>query len=110
MVFDCKFDGRRKGRLVAGGNHTVVTSEQVYSGVVSIETVRTVLALTAMEADLQVLAADISNVFLFGKNIEKKKIKAGPEFGGFKGQYLIVEGGWYSHKTAAATFHAHLAA
>jgi hypothetical protein len=27
MVFDCKFDGRRKGRLVAGGNHTVVTSE-----------------------------------------------------------------------------------
>jgi hypothetical protein len=44
MVFDCKFDGRRKGRLVAGGNHTVVTSEQVYSGVVGIETVRTILA------------------------------------------------------------------
>jgi hypothetical protein len=40
MVFDCKFDGRRKGRLVAGGNHTIVTSEQVYSGVVGIETVR----------------------------------------------------------------------
>jgi hypothetical protein len=31
MVLDCKFDGRRKGRLVAGGNHTVFTSEQVYS-------------------------------------------------------------------------------
>jgi hypothetical protein len=38
IVFDCKFDGRRKGRLVAGVNHTVVTSEQVYSGVVGIET------------------------------------------------------------------------
>jgi hypothetical protein len=24
--------------------------------------------------------------------------------------YLIVEGGWYGHKTAAAIFHAHLAA
>jgi hypothetical protein len=65
MVFDCKFDGRRKGRLVAGGNHTEVTLEQMYSGVVSIETLRTVLALTAMEANLQVLAADISNAFLY---------------------------------------------
>jgi hypothetical protein len=62
MVFDCKFDGRRKGRLVAGGNHTIVTSEQVYSDVVGIETVRTVLALS-------------------GKNIERTMIKAGPEFG-----------------------------
>jgi hypothetical protein len=59
----------------------MVTSEQVYSGVVGIETVRTILALTAMEADLQVLAADISNAFLYGKNIEKTKIKAGPNFG-----------------------------
>jgi hypothetical protein len=37
-------------------------------------------------------------------------IKAGPEFGELQGQMLIVEGGWYGHKTAAATFHAHLAA
>jgi hypothetical protein len=109
MVFDCKFDGRRKGRLVAGGNHTVVTSEQVYSGVVGIETVRTILALSAMDPDLQVMVADVSNAFLYGKNVEKTMIKAGPEFGALQGQYLIVEGGWYGHKTAAATFHAHLA-
>jgi hypothetical protein len=70
MVFDCKFDGRRKGRLVAGGNHAGVTSEQVYSGVVGIETVRTVLALSAMESDLKVCAADISNAFLYGTNME----------------------------------------
>jgi hypothetical protein len=108
MVFDCKFDGRRKGRLVAGGNHTIVTSEQVYSGVVGIETIRTILALSAMDPDLQVCAADISNAFLYGKNIEKTMIKAGPEFGELQGQTLIVEGGWYGHKTAAATFHAHL--
>jgi hypothetical protein len=35
-------------------------------------------------------------------------IKAGPEFGELQGKYLIVEGGWYGHKTAAATFHSHL--
>jgi hypothetical protein len=110
MVFDCKFDGRRKGRLVAGGNHTVVTSEQVYSGVVGIETVRTILALSSMDPDLQICAADVSNAFLYGKNIEKTMIKAGPEFRELNGQMLIVDGGWYGHKTAAATFHAHLAA
>jgi Reverse transcriptase (RNA-dependent DNA polymerase) len=109
MVFDCKFDGRRKGRLVAGGNHTIVTSEQVYSGVVGIETIRTILALAAMDDRTQVVAADVSNAFLYGKNIERTMIKAGPEFGDLQGRYLIVEGGWYGHKTAAATFHAHLA-
>jgi hypothetical protein len=78
----------------AGGNHTVVTSEQVYSGVVGIETVRTVLALSAMESDLKVCAADISNAFLSGKNIERTMFKAGGEFGALQGQYLIIEGGW----------------
>ena len=37
-VFDAKFDGRKKGRLVVGGHkaHDVEKNE-VYSGVVSIE-------------------------------------------------------------------------
>jgi hypothetical protein len=50
----------------------VVTSEK--------ETGRTILALSAMEANIKVLAADISNSLLHGKNIEKTKIKAGSEF------------------------------
>jgi hypothetical protein len=44
---------QRAGLIVAGGNHTVVTSKQVYSGVVGIETVRTILALSAMDSDLK---------------------------------------------------------
>jgi hypothetical protein len=85
-VFDCKFDGRRKGRLVAGGNHTVVPSEEVY-------TVRTILALTAMDSALHVIEADVGNAFLYGKNKEKTMIRAGPEFGSLQGKLLIVEGG-----------------
>ena len=81
VFFDCKFDGRRKGRLVAGGNHSIVTSEQVYSGMVGIETVRIILALSAMHNDLQVMAADISDAFLYGEIIGRTMIKAGPEFG-----------------------------
>jgi hypothetical protein len=93
MVFDCKFDGRRKGRLVAGGNHSMVTSEQVYSVVVGIETVRTILALSTMDPNLQVVAADVSNAFLYGKNKEKTMIKAGPEFGDLEGKHLFDCGG-----------------
>jgi hypothetical protein len=53
---------------------------------------------SAMESDLWAVAADISNAFLDGKNIDKTMIKAGPEFG------------WYDHKTAAASVQAHIAA
>jgi hypothetical protein len=74
--FACKFDGRRKERLVARGNQkTVATQEQVYSGVVGIETVQTILARSAMEADLEVVA--YLECFLYGKNIENTMIKAG---------------------------------
>jgi hypothetical protein len=78
-------------------------------GVVGIQTVRTILVLSAMEPNLQAMAADVSNAFLYGKNKERT-MKADPEFDDLQGQYLVVEGGWYGHKTAAATFNSHLAA
>jgi hypothetical protein len=53
----------------------VATQEQVYSGVVGIETVQTILARSAMEADLEVVA--YLECFLYGKNIENTMIKAG---------------------------------
>jgi hypothetical protein len=40
IVFTNKFDGRRKARLVAYGNRTVIDTEEVYSGVVGMETMR----------------------------------------------------------------------
>ena len=39
IVFAVKFDGRRKARLVAGGNLTEPPKDDVYSGVVSIESI-----------------------------------------------------------------------
>jgi hypothetical protein len=47
-------------------------------------------------------------MLFYTTSIERTMIKAGPEFGDLQGKYLIVEGGLYGHKTAAATFHAHL--
>ena len=110
MVFDVKFDGRRKARLVANGNKTLATHDDVYSGVVSIETVRLLLTLGA-QRKLLVQVGDIGNAFLYSDNKEKTVIKAGPEFGPHRnGRTLIVAGSWYGHRTAAAAFHEHLAA
>jgi hypothetical protein len=91
LVFDVKFDGRRKARLVANGNHTIVPAEDVYSGVVGIQTIRLILALAA-QRDLLVMAADIGNAFLYADNKEKTRIRAGPEFGEDHGHDLIVQG------------------
>jgi hypothetical protein len=40
MVFDVKYDLRQKARLVAGSNWTVNDKEDIYSGVVQMDTVR----------------------------------------------------------------------
>jgi hypothetical protein len=40
MVFDVKYDLRHKARLVAGGNWTVNDKEDIFSGVVRMDTVR----------------------------------------------------------------------
>jgi hypothetical protein len=39
MVFDVKYDLSRKARLVAGGDWTVNDKEDMYSGVVGMDTV-----------------------------------------------------------------------
>ena len=70
FVFDVKFDGRRKARLVAGGHTTNPDTSEIYSGVVSIEHVRMALFLADLN-DMDVIAADVGNAFLHGKTREK---------------------------------------
>jgi hypothetical protein len=105
IIFDCKHDGRRKARLVAGGHMTNPPSEDVYSGVVGMDTVRLAFSLAAMQG-LDVCAADIATAFLYGKTREKVYIIAGPEFGPeLEGRKLIVDGGLYGLRTSAARYH-----
>jgi hypothetical protein len=109
MCFDVKFDLRRKARLVAGGHLTAPPDEDIYSGVVSIDSVRLALFLAGLN-DLQVCAADIGNAFLHAKTKEKIYTKAGPEFGPkLDGRFLLVEKGLYGLKTSSARFHEQLA-
>jgi hypothetical protein len=62
----------------------------------------------AMETDLWVVAADISNAFLDGKNIDKTMIKAWPEFEEL--QVSTSSSKVVGTAIKAATFHAHIAA
>ena len=69
-VFDVKYDGRRKARLVAGGHLTSPDTSEIHSVVVSIEHVRLALLLADLN-DMEVIAADVGNAFLNGKTREK---------------------------------------
>ena len=104
LCFDVKFDLRRKARLVAGGNLTKKPDEELYSGVVSIDAVRTALFIAQLNG-LEVMAADVGNAYLHGHTKEKIYTIAGPEFGELEGQVLICKKALYGLKTSMGRWH-----
>ena len=70
FVFDVKHDGRHKSRLVAGGHLTDVPLESVYSGVVSLRSLRLVIFLAELNG-LTLFQADVGNAYLEAKTKEK---------------------------------------
>ena len=110
LIVYVKFDGRRQCRLVASGHRTPdVPQEEVYSGVVAMETIRLAFLIAALNG-LQVCAADVLTAFLYGKTREKVYVIAGPEFGEHAGKRMIIDKGLYGLKTLSARFHEHLSA
>ena len=75
LAFDVKCDGKHKSRLVAGGNHTEPPKEDIYSGVVSIESIRILLFLATLN-NPQIWAADVGNAFLNARCRERVLIRA----------------------------------
>ena len=70
LIFTVKHDGRHKARLVAGGHLTPHPIESIYSGVVSIRSLRLVILLAKLN-NLEVWGADIGNAYLEAKSKEK---------------------------------------
>ena len=105
LIYNCKFDGRQKFKLVLGGHRTPdVPPEEVYSGVVSMDTIRLAFIMGALN-NLDVCAADISTAFLYGKTREKVYVITEKEFGEHAGKRLIVAKSCYGIKTSSARFH-----
>jgi hypothetical protein len=95
---------------VAGRNWTDPPKEDVYSGVVSLDTFRLEFTMASMNG-LSIFAADVSNAFLYGKTKEKTYVIAGLEFGHeYAGKRLVIDKGLYGLCSSAAWFHEHLAA
>jgi Reverse transcriptase (RNA-dependent DNA polymerase) len=110
IIFDVKFDLRKKARLVAGGHMTDTPTDDIYSGVVEFMSVRLCFMIAAMNG-LQICAADVGNAFLYGVTKEKVYIIAGKEFGpALAGKRLIIAGSLYGLKSSAARFHENLSA
>jgi len=109
MVYDVKHDGRHRARLVADGHLTDVPLESVYSGVVSLRSVRMV-SFAAELNDLELWATDIGSAYLEAYTKEKLYIVAGPEFGELEGHVLLIIKALYGLKTSGARWHERLAA
>ena len=97
LSFAVKHDGRHKARLVAGGHLTPDPIESIYSGVVSIRTLRLVIFLAKL-SNLEVWGADIGNAYLEAKTKEKLYVVAGPEFEELEGHILVIYKALYGLK------------
>src|SRR6478735_2529933 len=107
-IYDVKYDGRRKCRLVAGGHMTDPASDEVFSGVVNMETVRMAFIFADLN-DLVIVAGDVGNAYLNALSKEMCYIIAGPEFGPeLEGLALLIIKALYGLKSSAARFHEHL--
>ena len=109
IVFDNKFDGRRKCRIVGGGHVTAPPAEDVYSSVVSMESIRFVLFL-AEKNGLTVWGGDVGNAYLNGTTREKLYVVFDSAFGPeLAGRIGIVRKSLYGLKTSCARWSEHLA-
>ena len=100
LIFAVKHDGRHKARLVAGGHLTPDPIESIYSGVVSIRSLRLVIFLAKLN-NLEVWGADIGNAYLEAKTKEKLYVVAGPEFEELEGYILVIYNALYGLKSSS---------
>ena len=75
---------------------------------VSRESVRIIFLIAALN-DLDVLAGDIGNAYLYATTIEKVYIITGPEFGEDEGKIALIVRALYGLKGSGAAWHTHFA-
>lgn len=108
FVYAVKHDLRHKARLVAGGHLTEPPKDSVYSGVVSLRSMRLALLVGELNG-LQPMVGDIGNAYLEAYTKEKVYFVAGKEFGSLAGHTLVIVKALYGLRTSGARFHERLA-
>ena len=104
FVYAVKHDGRFKARLVADGHLTREPVESIYSGVVSLRSLRMVVFLSQLN-NLEIWGADVGNAYLEAYTDEKLCIMAGPEFKELQGHLLIMVKALYGTRSGGARWH-----
>ena len=104
FVYAVKHDGRFKSRLVADGHLTKEPVESIYSGVVSLRSLRMVVFLSQLN-NLEIWGADVGNAYLEAYTDEKLCIMAGPEFKELQGHLLIMVKALYGTRSGGARWH-----
>ncbi|KAL7580569.1 hypothetical protein ACA910_003691 [Epithemia clementina (nom. ined.)] len=99
LVFAVKHDGRHKARLVADGHLTPEPVESIYSGVVSLRSLRITIFLGKLN-DLELWGADIGNAYLEATTDELLFIVAGPEFEELEGHILVFKKALYGLRSS----------
>jgi hypothetical protein len=66
LIYDCKHDGRHKARMVADGHLTDIPLDSIYSGVISLRGIQTILFLGELNG-LESWATDVCNAYLEAK-------------------------------------------
>ena len=109
LIFDIKADTlQRKARFVAGGHMTDPPKDNVYSSVVSRDSVRLFFLIAALN-DLDVSSCDVQNAYINAPTKEKVWFRAGPELGEHKGKVVVIVRALYGLKSSGARFREHMA-
>jgi Reverse transcriptase (RNA-dependent DNA polymerase) len=108
IIYDVKYDGRHKARLVAGGHLTDPNTESVYSGVVLLRGIRFIIFLAELN-QLELWGADVGNAYLEAKTKKMVYIVAGPEFGKLEGHTLIIFKALYGLRSSGLCWYQRLA-
>ena len=104
FVYAVKHDGRFKARLVADGHLPKEPVESIFSGVVSLRSLRMVVFLSQLN-DLEIWGADVGNAYVEAYTDEKLCIIAGPEFKELQGHLLIMIKALYGTRSGGARWH-----
>jgi hypothetical protein len=104
LVFCVKHSGKFKARTVADGHLTDTSLESVYSGVVSLHSLRPVLFLSELNG-MSAWLTDVGNASLEAVTREKVAMIAGPEFGKLQGHTLIVYKALYGLKLSGKMWY-----
>ena len=104
QIHELNLDDRSKERLVTDGHLTKEPVESIYSGVVSLRSLRMVVFLSKLN-NLEIWGADVNNAYPEAYTDEKLCIIAGPEFKELQGHFLIMVKALYGTHSGGARWH-----